>query len=175
MKRTFISIFAGVLTGILCVGFAACNDNNTDEDWLNNRPEGEIAVVAVSDELAAAIAAYLDRIDWSLFVGDESYGLYIPGCKMVNSIDELPEFDRDNNSVERPAIDLESHTLVVGCYSAAHNEYIVWQGIVPEPEIATLNLVLQNDVRQDITNHFFWGLYPKISSESVQMNIAFKD
>lgn len=156
---------------VLCAGFAAC-----DIDDGNG-----IAPVRVNGEVSAFLDEHVGLLASSalgVLIDEDRMRYYDKECAMINSADELPKFDWNNDPVEWPFIDFESHTLVVGRYTAGHSlVYLARQSVDPRPEGAVLNLVIAEKEGihfNIIEERLFWGLYPKIESESIRSNFIDK-
>ncbi len=97
MKKILIFFIAGVAIAAL----SACNNPLFDEGTEIN-PVQVDDMIALSEDLAQLVSTVCRDIR-----GEE-------GCIMINSMEELPEVDYLGNPISPPAIDFNSHTLVIG-------------------------------------------------------------
>jgi hypothetical protein len=182
MKANMLSFLAALL--LIGGGFAACNNSNDDDPLAEMFPDG-ISPVSSGGDLTAFFDENLKWIADSVFPYPadadpyETEMWYITDtCVMINSVEEFQAIDFRGKSFELPAIDFDAYTLVIGKWMKGGGvATILSQRLVVEPDQTTLNLLIgkkHNDSLGIIKVEAFWGLYPKITSESIQVNRVHK-
>ena len=177
------NLFAGVLMSALCAGFVACNE---PVGQGQNEEGTEIQPVPVS-ELSDEVAAYLDEnvsiIGNAIFYeyNDFETREFVDACVAINSVEEFEQIDfRGETPPELPAIDFNSHTLVIGQWVGAEDArfYLMSRSLVVEHGIVTMDITIELDkglwdAYYRLYPKYFWGLYPKIAAETIRMNVAY--
>ena len=190
----------GILT--LLMAGAACNNSDNGDPQDNEFPDGIQPVVLadeLGDELGEELTAFFEEnlrfIAGALFYEfHESLGtgnklVYLPHvdtCVMINSVEDFRAIDftiYENNGMtfELPPIDFDAYTLIIGQWVAMHGGIRLFeQAITVEPELTIMNLVIgvkRNEnmsYTQALEVDPFWGLYPKLTSEPIQVNVVRK-
>ncbi len=167
MKPIMKNLFVIALVSAFCAGFMACNE---PVGQGQNEEGTEIQPVPVS-ELSDEVAAFFNTGDMEMIVlSFFNDGKLLPGrdgCVMINSVDELPETDDLGNTIEYPAIDFESYTLIMGLSFHGDTAWIITQQsiVVGQEEIT---MYIQADRPEGMHGATipsiipFWGLYPKL-------------
>ena len=173
--------------GILALLLAgtACNNSDDGDPQENELPGIQPIVLAdelgteLSEELTAFFEENLAFIATSIYKNYHEFlvgGVKIDSCVMINSVEEFQAIDFLNDmTFELPPIDFDAYTLVIGQYVANCNCDIE-QYIVVESEKATMNVRVRKGLNYLYPGyswrHFFWGLYPKLTSESILTNVT---
>ncbi len=183
MKKIFTFLFAGAAIAALSTAFTACNDLE----------ETGILPVQASD-MNAEIAAFLNdsqtlrALGETLFLKPDESGLinleFPDSCVIINSAAELPElpeylFPDTPSGYKYPAIDFDSHTLVIGIFGDNGGDIIVSKHFVVEQSTAIMNITLGKRSGDDFyptmtMPAYFWGLYPKINASTIRVNVTRK-
>ncbi len=181
MKKKLKLFCAVVLISALGAGFTACNDETDDYKIPKNGVKPVLSMLAgdADNEANKEIVAFFDenvgRITQAIFHEDDITP-FTDTCVMINSTDEFMAMV--SPSVVLPEIDFDKYTLLVGRYVVGHGGFeLVSQYIIAGQEKVTMNLILE--LRGDIYSlaverHFIWGLYPKVTSRAIDMNVVKK-
>lgn len=173
MKKLSILFFAGLLISVLFVG---CNEL---EEGTEINP---VPVNNVDDEVAAFF--YGENCPPLDFKSIEGGGIDDVGkdyCVMINSMDKLREIYRPNdNFPELPTVDFDSYTLIGGQWIGGGSLYLMSKNLVVEQDVATMNLTIAQKKEYGVGYNTgvypidFWGLYPKIEVEHININVIRK-
>ncbi len=178
MKKIFTLLLAGALISVLAV--ACDNEGGSGQRELN---ENEIQLVQASNEVTEFFDENLSQIAHAIFDEyDEEYEVwkirrpFVDSCVMINSVSEYRQIDfRGEPAPELPAIDFDSHTLVIGQYAIPQGGYTpVSQSIDTESDVMELKLVLEN-THKGLTAEFYpscWGVYPKLPQKPIIMDVT---
>ncbi len=182
MKAIIKFLSAGAVVIALCAGFSACNEPKQPEQ---NEEGAVIQAVPVSDEIAGFFNDYLTLkvLGETIFemqpneLGVTDLSNPVERCIMFNSTNELPPIDCYGNSIEYPIFDLDSHTLIIGVFKDYGGECVTSQCLVVEQGAATMNIIVgprNNGEFHHLTvmPGYFWGIYPKIAAETINMNVT---
>ena len=99
-------------------------------------------------------------------------------CYIINSKEQLYEIHMGIDKI--PEIDFENNTLILGVVKASNRYYLKRQEYERERSYIapTLRLLLEkrkdwkeNEWEEDITNHYFWALYPKIINGELMLRV----
>lgn len=182
MKRISRLLFAGVLMSALCVAFVACNEPNEPKENDETSKSGTLPIADIPDEVTVFFDENVDLIAKAIFEKDGNLEV-TDRCVMINSVEGLPKTNYDDTpfEFEYPAVDFDTYTLVVGQWSQGHvSLYLASQSFVIEDNIATMNLII--GVKEGIYTDeyvpypaFFWGLYPKIDSKTIETNVTLEN
>lgn len=146
---------------------AGCNKEGDFPNGIKPiTPRGEAA-----NQLTAFFDSNVRMI--SLILMPYEYGVK-DTCIMINSADELPQVDFEGNPVEYPDINFNDYTLVIGHWVNTGGKYLVSQSIVSKQDEATINLIIGQSEgihSLPVIPVFFWGLYPKITSRTIDMHV----
>jgi hypothetical protein len=147
--------------------FLSCADN---ANLLNN---GSIEPVFPDNNVIAFFEKHLPSIS-----GLRSDCFILPEntCLMINNLEELRRRIINDNSIEVPVIDFKSYTLVVGQYVVpTTGYYVIEQHIAVGTEKHVLHIVVHKPEAAfaAISELYFWGLYPKLSTKPIDLNISF--
>jgi hypothetical protein len=165
MKTQLLTLMtAGLLT---VGGFSACDDSATTQ--AGKTP---IAPVLASDEIAAFFDKYLPSVSGSAesecFFVDEDRSK----CLIVNSASELKAIIY--SSVEPPTIDFDKYTLIIGQQVMPTTSFSV---LKQNLNIGTNKITLDLTVKIPESSYpafsrlYYWGLYPKFSGNTIDINV----
>ena len=181
MKKANVLLWAALL--LLGRSFAACNDSN-DDPSAEMFPDG-IKPVILEGKLGKELTDFFNenagRIVGSIFPfpaaashHEQEMWFMTDTCLMINSMEEFPTVDFRGESIEVPAIDFDAYTLVIGKYLDGSGSIIASQNLVVTPNKTTLNLLAKEpgDNLDEIRIYFFWALYPKIESKTIDLNVV---
>jgi hypothetical protein len=129
----------------------------------------------IPEEVAAFFDENLHRIAQPIFHKDNTVHR-IDTCVMINSSDEF-NFP-DGIPAELSAIDFDTYTLVIGQWGRGNTcPYLMSQSLVVEKNVAIINLTIEYKPEEGfLYEQFalpvpFWGLYPKITAETIHTNV----
>lgn len=165
------NVFAGVLISALCAGLVACNE---PVGQGQNEEGTEIQPVPVN-EISAEVAAFFDEnvalIGRAVFYKYNNLETreFVDACVAINSVEEFEQIDfRGETPPELPAIDFNSHTLVIGQWVQGHpGIFLESQKVIVKDSVATIELYLgqkSGEWEQRVDIGSFWGLYPKLTN-----------
>ncbi len=132
----------------------------------NGKGERETQAVSSSAEVAAFFDEHLMEIRPLERIGNV--------CLAFNSMDELREIIP--LPTELPVIDFVQHTLIIGRYWAVNGCSIQGHSIDDvESKKIVLNLKVERltDGYYMETEHYYWGLYPKLPPIPIEVNVSF--
>jgi hypothetical protein len=174
MKKPLTLIFAGALASALC----ACN--NPNESGNREQNPNEIRLVKVSDEISAFFDENAPVIAGAIFYEQNDFEKreFVDRCVMINSVEEFQQIDfRGETPPELPVIDFISHTLVIGQWISVNPRYyLASRTLVFKQDKATMKLIVGTkdgafDASYIPMPEYFWGLYPKINAEIINMTV----
>jgi len=171
MKRKLLKFIAFLL---IVVGCFSCQTTNTSEYIIL---EGAIKSTIPDDDVIAFFERYLPRPKPSIplecfFFNHEDKE---DKCVMINSIDEFREAF-SCSSVMLPVIDFKSYTLIIGQHEIGNTcGYLIEQEIVVESEelVLNINVTCPSWALGVVGTLYYWGIYPKIESKSISVNVIF--
>ncbi len=177
MKKILTFFLAGATTVALSAVSVACNTTQTEL-------ETEIKPISVKDDVADLLDENIYLIGSSIFEERIEHDLFnsprIDSCVMINNTSELAGIDIEGASINMPAIDFDSHTLIIGVFLDHGGDYILSKQLFTEQGEAVMNITLGRE--NDDTLHpamaipkYFWGLYPKIYEKSIHTNVTHKN
>ena len=178
MKKVNVLLLAALL--LLGGGFAAC-DNSNDDPLAEMFPDG-IKPVILEGKLGKELTDFFNenagRIVGSIFPfpdaadphHEQEMWFLTDTCLMINSMEEFPTVDFRGESIEVPAIDFDTYTLVIGKYYDPHAPLMA-QRVVVESEDITVNLLFKynGDQTDDLRIGKFWGIYSKLPDVPIRV------
>jgi hypothetical protein len=155
----------------LSAGFAACNEPKNPDDEPTEVGIAPVSSSEISEEVTAFFEKYLpptSGIYSEVFFVDEKENK----CLLINSIDELNKIM--STPVELPTIDFGGYTLIIGQQTMPTTSfYVKKQTIDISSKQATLNRTVKipESSCQAFSRLYHWGLYPKLSKNSIGVNV----
>jgi len=176
MKKPVKLISAVALIGALSAGFVACNEPKGP-----NQPEeptevgvAPVPVAELPEEVTAFFEKYLPAAVSESDPESEIFFVDQDGdkCLMINSSEELKKLVPP--SIELPPVDFDNYTLVIGQQVLPTSSYyVIKQAVSVESERVVLNLTVKipESSYQAFTYMYHWGLFPKFSANTINVNV----
>jgi hypothetical protein len=175
---------AAALMSALCAG---CSNPNGSAETRTGDSGDVILPITPSDEITAFFEENADLIGYGVFYEHNDYERweFTDRCMMINSVEEYQQMDFNNvKLLDRsdftppvlPAIDFDSHTLVIGQWLGSNEQhFLASQSLVAKPNEITMNLVVGTKDGYHYAYYrslpiFFLGLYPKMADKDIQIN-----